>query len=56
MPMSEEIQRIILSHGSAMDIAVQARRDGVRDLRQSGLVKVKAGVTSLEEVMLVTNE
>ena len=56
MPMSEEIQRIILSHGSAMDIAAQARRDGVRDLRQSGLVKVKAGVTSLEEVMLVTNE
>ena len=39
-----------------VDIAAQARRDGVRDLRQSGLVKVKAGVTSLEEVMLVTNE
>ena len=56
MPISEEIQRIILSHGSAMDIAAQARRDGVRDLRQSGLVKVRAGVTSLEEVMLVTNE
>jgi len=56
MPLSEDIQRIILSHGSAMDIAAQARRDGVRDLRQSGLVKVRAGVTSLEEVMLVTNE
>ncbi len=56
MPMSEEIQRIILSHGSAMDIAAQARRDGVRDLRQSGLMKVKAGVISLEEVVLVTNE
>ncbi len=56
MPISEDIQRIILSHGSAMDIAAQARRDGVRDLRQSGLVKVRAGVTSLEEVMLVTNE
>ena len=56
MPISEDIQRIILSHGSAMDIAAQARKDGVRDLRQSGLVKVKAGVTSLEEVMLVTNE
>ncbi|MFM8768683.1 MAG: type IV-A pilus assembly ATPase PilB [Rubrivivax sp.] len=56
MPLSEEIQRIILAHGSALDIAAQARRDGVRDLRQAGLQKVRAGVTSLDEVMLVTNE
>ena len=34
----------------------QARKDGVRDLRQSGLAKVKAGVTTLEEVIAVTNE
>ena len=40
----------------AMDIAEQARKDGVRDLRQSGLIKVRAGVTSLEEVIAVTNE
>jgi type IV pilus assembly protein PilB len=56
MPISEEIQRIILTQGSAMDIAAQARRDGVRDLRQAGLVKVRAGLTSLEEVLTVTNE
>jgi type IV pilus assembly protein PilB len=56
MPISEEIQRIILSQGTAMDIAVQARKEGVRDLRQSGLVKVKAGVTTLEEVISATNE
>ena len=56
MPISEEIQRIILAQGSAMDIAAQARRDGVRDLRQAGLVKVRAGLTSLEEVLAVTNE
>ena len=56
MPISEEIQRIILSQGTAMDIAVQAKREGVRDLRESGLVKVKAGLTSLEEVISVTNE
>jgi type IV pilus assembly protein PilB len=56
MPISEEIQRIILAQGSAMDIAAQARRDGVRDLRQAGLVKVRGGVTSLEEVLTVTNE
>ena len=56
MPMSEAIQRIILSEGTALDIATQAQKDGVRDLRQSGLVKVRAGVTTLEEVITVTNE
>ncbi len=56
MPMTEAIQRIILSEGSAMDIAKQAQREGVRDLRQSGLLKVRVGVTSLEEVITVTNE
>ncbi|MBK9345954.1 MAG: type IV-A pilus assembly ATPase PilB [Burkholderiales bacterium] len=56
MPISEEIQRIILRDGSAMDIAVQAQLEGVRSLRQSGLHKVKQGLTSLEEVLGVTNE
>jgi type IV pilus assembly protein PilB len=56
MPVSEAIQRIILSEGTAMDIAAQARTEGVRDLRQSGLVKVRAGVTTLEEVLAATNE
>ena len=56
MPISEEIQRIILTQGTAMDIAKQAKAEGVRDLRESGLVKVKQGVTSLEEVIAVTNE
>ncbi|MFT3664348.1 type IV-A pilus assembly ATPase PilB [Piscinibacter sp.] len=56
MPISEEIQRLILSEGTAMDLAAQAQREGVRDLRQSGLVKVRAGVTTLDEVISVTNE
>jgi type IV pilus assembly protein PilB len=56
MPITEEIQRIILSTGSSIDIAVQAQKDGVRDLRQSGLVKVRNGSTSLEEVIAATNE
>ncbi|EWS56660.1 MULTISPECIES: type IV-A pilus assembly ATPase PilB [unclassified Methylibium] len=56
MPISEEIQRIILTQGNAVDIAKQAQQEGVRDLRQSGLVKVRAGVTTLEEVISVTNE
>ncbi len=56
MPISEEIQRIILSEGTAIDIADQAALDGVRNLRTSGLVKVRAGFTTLEEVIAVTNE
>ena len=56
MPMNDAIQRIILAEGTAVDIADQARKDGVRDLRQSGLIKVRAGVTTLEEVIAVTNQ
>ena len=48
MPVSEEIQRIILRDGSAMDIAAQSEAEGVRSLRQAGLHKVKLGLTSLE--------
>ena len=56
MPITEEIQRLILAEGTAMDLAAQAQKEGVRDLRQSGLVKVRAGATTLEEVISVTNE
>lgn len=55
MPVTEQIQRIILAQGTAVDIAVQAQREGVRDLRQSALVKLRAGVTSVEEVIAITN-
>jgi type IV pilus assembly protein PilB len=56
MPISEEIQRIILAGGNAMEIAAQAKREGVADLRESGLRKVRAGLTSIEEVLGVTND
>lgn len=56
MPISEEIQRIILADGNALAIAEQAHREGVRTLRESGLAKVKMGLTSLEEVLAVSNE
>lgn len=56
MPISEDMQRIILADGSALEIAEQARKEGVRSLRESGLHKVKLGLTSLEEVLAVTNE
>lgn len=55
MPISEEIERIILAHGTVMEIEAQAKRDGVKSLRESGLIKVKQGMTSLEEVVGCTN-
>ena len=56
MPISDEMSRIIMKNGTSHDIADQARREGVKDLRQSGLLKVKQGLTSLEEVEACTNE
>jgi len=56
MPITEAMQRIILDGGNALQIADQAKREGVHDLRRSGLMKVMQGLTSLEEVMAVTNE
>ena len=56
MPVTESIGRIIMTGGNAMDIADQARKEGVWDLRRAGLEKVKAGLTSLSEVNSVTIE
>ncbi|WP_197330903.1 type IV-A pilus assembly ATPase PilB [Ralstonia syzygii] len=56
MPITEAIQEIILSHGTALQIAEQARKEGVLSLRDSGLRKVKQGLTSLEEVLATTNQ
>ncbi|MHB1676133.1 MAG: type IV-A pilus assembly ATPase PilB [Sulfuriferula sp.] len=56
MPITDAMTRIILNNGNAIDIADQARHEGVNDLRRSGLNKVKLGITSLEEIESVTNE
>ncbi|MBI3284073.1 MAG: type IV-A pilus assembly ATPase PilB [Burkholderiales bacterium] len=56
MPISEAIERIILASGTSLEIEEQAQREGVRNLRQSGLQKVKQGLTSLEEVLGCTND
>lgn len=56
MPVSDAMSRLIMKNGTAHDIADQARKEGIRDLRQSGLLKVKQGHTSIEEVLSVTNE
>ncbi|MFM2344899.1 MAG: hypothetical protein RLZZ210_1511 [Pseudomonadota bacterium] len=55
MPISEDMQRIILAHGSVLDISNQASKEGVLSLRESGLLKVMQGLTSLEEILSVTN-
>lgn len=56
LPITESIGRIILAGGSAVDISDQAAKEGVWDLRRSGLEKVKSGLTSIEEVNSVTIE
>ena len=56
MPITPEIEKIILAHGNAMQIAEQSEKEGVKSLRRSGLMKVKQGLTSLEEVLGCTNE
>jgi type IV pilus assembly protein PilB len=56
MPVSEAIGRLIMEGGNAIDIADQAAKEGVWDLRRSGLEKVRQGLTSLEEVNSVTVE
>ena len=56
MPVSEEMGRIIMEGGNSLQLAEQAAREGVANLRQSGLKKVKAGITSLEEINRVTKE
>jgi type IV pilus assembly protein PilB len=56
MPISENIARIIMKSGHSFDIADQARAEGMIELRRSGILKVIKGITSLEEVMAVTNE
>ena len=55
MPISDAMQRLIMSGATSIDLAVQAKVEGVRDLRESGLIKVKQGVTSLDEVLSTTN-
>jgi type IV pilus assembly protein PilB len=56
MPVTEAIGRLIMAGGNAIDIADEAAKQGVWDLRRSGLEKVKAGMTSLDEINSITIE
>jgi len=56
MPITEGIGRIIMDGGNSMNIADQASKEGVRDLRQSALMKVRAGLLSIEEATRITQD
>jgi len=56
MPVSEAMGRIIMEGGNSLQLADQAKKEGIRDLRASGLLKVKQGITSLEELNRVTTD
>jgi len=56
MPISDDMRQLIMRNGNALDIRDQAHRENVRNLRQSGLLKVKSGMTSLEEIEACTND
>lgn len=56
MPISNEMQSIIMNNGNEVDIASQAYKEGMIDLRHAGLLKVMAGITSLDEILASTND
>ena len=56
MPISESISRIILEEGNAIQIAEQAKAEGVDDLRRSALKKAALGITDLIEINRVTKD
>ncbi|WP_020558016.1 type IV-A pilus assembly ATPase PilB [Thiofilum flexile] len=56
MPISQSMARIVMDGGNSMDLAAQAHSEGVLDLRQSGLNKIRAGMTTLEEIERVTKD
>lgn len=56
MKVSPDISRIIMEDGNAIDIKDAALKNGFRDLRRSGILKVLQGVTSIQEMMRVTSE
>jgi len=56
MPISEATGRLIMEGANALQLRDQAQNEGVKDLRSAGLRKVKAGLTSLEEINRVTKD
>jgi type IV pilus assembly protein PilB len=54
LEISEEIRELILSGASAIELRRKALEEGMVSLRQSGLIKIKTGVTTVEEVVRET--
>ena len=55
MPVTEAIAELIVQNTGQESIEKQSIAEGIMTMRQAGLVKVRAGVTSLEEVLRVTD-
>ncbi|MFM8339264.1 MAG: GspE/PulE family protein, partial [Fluviibacter sp.] len=55
LPISQAMQRIILNNGNTLDMGIQAKQEGLIDLRQAGLAKIMVGDTSLDEVLAATD-
>ncbi|MBL4743619.1 MAG: type IV-A pilus assembly ATPase PilB [Cycloclasticus sp.] len=56
MPISEDMEKLIIKGGSTKDLEKQSADEGISTLRESGLVKIKAGVTSIEEINRITKD
>lgn len=56
LPVSQEISRLLMGQANALDLAEQSHREGFASLRESGLEKVRLGVTTLAEINRVTRD
>ena len=56
MELNDEIRKLIMHNDDAVAITNEARRNGMRNLREDGWLKVSHGVTTADEVMRVTQE
>ena len=52
--LNEEVRRLIVQRAPATEIKAAARRHGMRTLREDGLLKARAGLTTEQEVLRVT--
>jgi general secretion pathway protein E len=56
MELNDSIRKLIMANADAADLTVQARKNGMRPLREDGWLKVSQGATTADEVMRVTQE
>jgi type IV pilus assembly protein PilB len=56
MPISENMEKLVMENGNAIELAALAQTEGISDLRQSALNKVREGITTIDEVERVTKD